>query len=206
MGMFYIVNDAWRVGSSFKSKQWISTFHYDGQDENGLPRQMSADFDLPMIISVGTSYIPMENWLIALDIRYFDYGNTDGFGDAAVFQPDGRLGGLDWSSVVATALGVQRKIGDTFAVRGGYTYNQSPIKDSEAFYNIASSLFYEHMLSSGFSYTPNRSLSFNAAYSHMLENTLSGPLVSPVSGPVPGSNFTSSMSADFFSAGISVFY
>ncbi len=206
VGMFYIVNDAWRVGSSFKSKQWISTFHYDGQDENGLPRQMSADFDLPMIISVGTSYIPMENWLIALDIRYFDYGNTDGFGDAAVFQPDGRLGGLDWSSVVATALGVQRKIGDTFAVRGGYTYNQSPIKDSEAFYNIASSLFYEHMLSSGFSYTPNRNLSFNAAYSHMLENTLSGPLVSPVSGPVPGSNFTSSMSADFFSAGISVFY
>ncbi|MFO0012175.1 MAG: OmpP1/FadL family transporter [Planctomycetota bacterium] len=205
-GVYYILNDAWRFGSSFKSTQWMSTFRYNGEDANGLPREMSADFELPMVLSVGTSYAGIENWLIALDVRYFDYGNTAGFGDAAVFQPDGSLGGLDWSSVVATALGVQRKFGDRFALRGGYTYNQSPIKDSEAFYNIASSLFYEHMLSTGFSFTPNRSLSFNAAYSHIFENTLTGPLVSPISGAIPGTAFSSSMAANFLSAGISVFY
>jgi long-chain fatty acid transport protein len=205
-GVYYILNDAWRVGSSFKSTQWLSTFRYNGEDENGLPRQMTADFDLPMIISVGTSYGGIENWLIALDVRYFDFSNTNGFGDTAVFQPDGRLGGLDWSSVVATALGVQRKIGDKWALRGGYSYNQSPIKDSEAFYNIASSLFYEHTLSTGLSYMPNRNLSFNAAYSHLFENSLSGPLIAPGIGAIPGSTFTSSVYADFFSAGISVFY
>jgi long-chain fatty acid transport protein len=205
-GAYYNYNDDWRFGSSFKSTQWIAPFSYNGEDENGLPRTMSANFDLPMVLSVGTSYAGFENWLLALDVRYFDYSNTAGFGDSAIFRPDGSLGGLDWSSVIATALGVQRKFGDHFALRGGYTYNPSPIKNSEAFYNIASSLFYEHMLSTGFSYTPNRSLSFNAGYSHLFENTLTGPLVSPVSGVIPGSTFSSSMSANFLSTGISVFY
>ncbi len=205
-GIYYIVNDAWRLGSSFKSTQWISPFRFNGEDANGLPRQMSADFDLPMVISVGTSYVGIENWLVALDVRYFDFSNTSGFGDAAVFGPDGSLGGLDWSSVVATALGVQRQFGESFALRGGYSYNQSPIKDSEAFYNIASCLFYEHTLSTGFSYSPNRCLSFNAAYSHLFENTVTGPLVSPVAGAVPGSAFSNTMYANLLSAGISVRY
>lgn len=206
LGLYYILNDAWRFGSSFKSTQWISPFRFNAEDENGLPRELTANFDLPMIISVGTSYAGWENWLVALDVRYFDYKNTAGFGDPATFNLDGSLNGLDWSSVVAAALGVQRKFGDTFALRGGYTYNQSPIKNSEAFYNIASPLIYEHMLSTGFSYTPNQSLSFNMAYSHMFENTVSGSLVSPVSGPVLGSTFDNSMYANFLSAGISVFY
>jgi long-chain fatty acid transport protein len=205
-GVYYIVSDAWRVGASFKSTQWLSPFRFNGEDENGLPREMTADFDLPMVLSIGTSYAGFENWLFALDVRYFDFSNTAGFGDAAVFQSDASLGGLDWSSVIATALGVQRRFGETLALRGGYTYNQSPIQDSEAFANIASALFYEHMLSGGFSYTPNRNLSFNAAYSHLFENTLTGPLVSPIGGPIDGSSFSSSMYANFLSAGISVFY
>jgi long-chain fatty acid transport protein len=86
-----------------------------------------------------------------------------------------------------------------FALRGGYTYNQSPIKDSEAVVNIATPLFYEHMLSTGFSITPNRSLAFNAAYSHMFNNTLTTEVF-------PGAEFSNSMYANFLTAGISVFY
>jgi long-chain fatty acid transport protein len=197
-GVYYIVNDAWRVGSSFKSTQWISDFEFNTTDGNNGPRVVSADIDLPMIVSVGTSYAGIENWLFAMDVRYFDYEGTAGLGDRAVFTPDG-LGGLDWSSVVAVALGAQRKFGDMFALRGGYTYNQSPIKDSEAAVNIATPLIYEHMLSTGFSITPNRSLSFNAAYSHMFNNTLTTEVF-------PGAEFSNSMYANFLTAGISVFY
>lgn len=197
-GVFYIVNDAWRVGSSFKSTQWISDFEYNTTDGSGGPRVVSADIDLPMIVSVGTSYSGIENWLFALDARYFDYEGTAGLGDRAVLTPNG-IGGLDWSSVVAVALGAQRKFGDMFALRGGYTFNQSPIKDSEAAVNIATPLFYEHMLSTGFSITPNRSLSFNAAYSHMFNNTLT-------TEAAPGVDFSNSMYANFLTAGISVFY
>jgi long-chain fatty acid transport protein len=198
-GVYYILNDSWRFGSSFKSTQWISDFQFNTTDGAGAPRIVTADIDLPMIVSVGTSYSGLENWLFALDARYFDYAGTAGLGDRATIDGAGALGGLDWSSVVAVALGAQRKFGDMFALRGGYTYNQSPIKDSEGLVNLATPLFYEHMLSTGFSITPNRSLSFNAAYSHMFDNTLSSDIV-------PGITFSNSMHANFLTAGISVFY
>ncbi len=206
VGTYYIVDDAWRLGASFKSTQWMSGFQFNSENENGLPRTLTANLDLPMIVSVGTSYAGLEDWLFALDLRYFDFANTDGLGNPATFNADGSLNGLDWSSVMALAFGAQRKFGDAFALRGGYTYNQNPIKNSEAFYNIASPLIYEHMLSTGFSFTPNSSLSFNAAYSHMFENTRTGSLVSPISGPLAGSTFSNTMYANFLSFGVSVFY
>ncbi len=204
VGAFYVADCNWSFGSSFKSTSWLGEFEFFGEDANGLPRTMTADIDLPMIVSLGTAYTGFENTIIAFDVRYFDYANTAGFGDRAVFDSTGRLGGLDWSSVLATALGVQRKFSDLVTGRMGYTYNQNPVKNSEAFYNIASPLIYEHMVSLGGSLTPNDSLAFNIAYSHMLENTRSGQLIQPGVGPLPGSTFTNSMDAHFLSFGISV--
>ncbi len=80
-----------------------------------------------MMLSVGASYSGFENWLIALDTRFLDYENTDGFGSRAFFDATGRLHGLDYSSVMATSLGFK----DTHRccyVTGGYSYNQNPIK------------------------------------------------------------------------------
>jgi long-chain fatty acid transport protein len=205
-GIFYVANDAWRFGGSFKSTNWLPDFVYNSEDANGLPRTLSADFDLPMVVSLGTSYSGWDQWLLALDLRYFDYGNTAGFGDPAMFRPDGSLHGLDWSSVFAMALGAQRKLGEVLTLRGGYTYNQNPIKNSEAFYNIASPLLYEHMLSTGFSLQANSKLSFNTAYSYVFENSRTGPLVSPLLGPIPGSTMVNSLNAHFLSFGIAVSY
>jgi long-chain fatty acid transport protein len=159
-----------------------------------------------MVVSLGTSYSGWDQWLLALDLRYFDYGNTAGFGDPAMFRPDGSLHGLDWSSVFAMALGAQRKLGEVLTLRGGYTYNQNPIKNSEAFYNIGSPLLYEHMLSTGFSLQANSKLSFNTAYSYVFENSRTGPLVSPLLGPIPGSTMVNSLNAHFLSFGIAVSY
>ncbi len=206
VGTYYIVDENWRLGSSFKSTSWMETFEFMGEDANGLPRTMTADIDLPMIVSVGTSYVGFEDWLIAFDVRYFDYEGTAGFGDRATFSPTGQLGGLDWSSIVASSLGVQHKLSQLVTIRGGYTYNQNPIKNSEAFYNIASPLVYEHMLSTGASLTPNDSLAFNVAYSYMLENAREGQLISPALGPIPGSTFRNTMDAHFLSFGISVLH
>ena len=63
-----------------------------------------------------------------LCVRYFDYANADGFGDDATYDGTGKLGGLDWSSVFAIAVGAQRSIGERLVLRGGYSYNQNPIR------------------------------------------------------------------------------
>lgn len=201
-GIYYIHNDCWRFGASYKSPSWMEEFEFFGEDENGAPRVMNANIDLPMILSVGSSYAGFEDWLFAVDGRFIDYKNADGFGGPAVFDATGALQGLDWSSVFALALGAQRTLGERFVVRTGYTYNQNPVKDSESFFNIASPLIYEHMLSVGGSYRLNDKLALNVGYSHYIENTRTGPIVLPGIGAIPGSSVTNEMSANFLSFGI----
>lgn len=203
-GAYYIYSDALRFGAAFKSPTWMEKFEFYGEDQNGAPRPLQLDLDLPMIVSVGTSLAVAEGWLVALDVRYFDYANTSGLGDRAVFDSTGRLGGLDWSSVVATALGVERQLTAAWTVRGGYLYNQNPIKNSEAFYNIASPLIYQHTISSGVSYNASESLAVNVGYSYLVDNTRRGQLISPVSGPIAGSSFTNSVDAHFLSFGLTI--
>ncbi|QDV67945.1 Outer membrane protein transport protein (OMPP1/FadL/TodX) [Rosistilla carotiformis] len=202
LGAYYIANDAWRFGASFKSPSWMESFEFYGEDENGAPRQMSADIDLPMIVSLGTAYAGFDKWLLALDLRYIDYANADGFGDPAEFDSTGRLKGLDWSSIMSVAIGAQRALGERTFIRCGYSYNQNPIQDSESFYNVATPLIYEHTLSVGGSYQLNETLALNMAYSHFFENSRTGPIVNPVAGPLPGSSVTNEMQANVLSFGI----
>jgi long-chain fatty acid transport protein len=203
-GAYYIYSDALRFGASFKSPTWMEKFEFYGEDALGGPRSLLLDLDLPMIVSVGSSLSAGNGWLVALDLRFIDFANTAGLGDRAVFDSTGRLGGLDWSSVFVSALGVEKQMSDAWTVRGGYTYNQNPIKNSEAFYSVASPLIYQHTLSSGVSYNASETLSVNLAYSYLLENSRHGQLILPASGPLAGSSISNSMDAHFLSFGLTI--
>lgn len=203
-GAYYVGENGVNWGASIKSPTWMEQFEFQGRDENGLPRTLTADLDLPLIVSVGAALVSYEDWLFAMDARFIDYGNTDGLGDSATFQPDGSLNGLDWSSIFALSVGAQRRVNERLQVRCGYTYNQNPVQDNESFYNVASPLIYEHLLGLGASYHFCSNVSFNVAYSHYFENTREGPIVSPVIGPVPGTSVTNRLSADVYSFGISM--
>ncbi len=201
-GIFYVGRNGWNFGTSIKSPTWMETFEFQGQDENGLPRTMTAEIDLPLTLSIGAALTSYEDYTFAIDARLIDYANADGFGDPNQFAPDGTLQGLDWSSVFSLALGVQRRLGERIHVRSGYTYNESPIQDEESFHNIGSPLFYEHMLSVGGSYSLCRDVAINLAYSHYFENSRQGAIVSPADGPVPGTSVTNRLSANLFSFGV----
>jgi len=202
LGVYFIGEQDWHWGASIKTPAWMETFEFFGEDENGLHRSVHASIDLPMILSVGAAFDGIDHWVLALDARFIDYGSADGFGDSAAFDASGRLNGLDWSSVMAAAIGVQRSIGDRLFLRGGYTYNQNPIKEAESFFNVASPLIYEHMLSFGGSLRLDEHVSVSAAYSHYLENSRTGPIYSPALGAVPNSSVTNELSASFISFGI----
>lgn len=200
-GVYFTANDYWRFGASYKSKQWMEPLRFFSSDATGADRPLSLNLDLPSILSLGTAYTPAEKWLLAFDVRYFDYGNSSGLGDAAVYNNNGSLNGLGWRSVVATALGVQYLWSERVALRGGYTFNESPIKKDQAFFNTATPLYYQHMLSSGAGYALTESVDVNMAYSYMLPAELSGPITLP-SGNVPGSNVNNSLDVHFLSFGV----
>ena len=180
----------------------METFTANGQDALGGPRELTAKVDLPMIVSVGASYAGCEDWLLALDVRYFDFANTDGFGDPATFDGT-RLRGIDQSNVMAVAVGAQRHVSDRLTVRGGYSFNQNPTKNSEAFYNVATPLIYQHILSTGASLNCTECLSVNLAYSYYFENTRSGQIQLP-SGAVPTSTFDNKLDAHLVSFGLTI--
>ncbi|MEM8734812.1 MAG: outer membrane protein transport protein, partial [Planctomycetota bacterium] len=69
VGAFYILDEQWRLGASFKSPVWMEKFEFNGLDENGQPRKLTTDLDLPMILSLGTSFQASEQTLFALDAR-----------------------------------------------------------------------------------------------------------------------------------------
>lgn len=201
-GIFYVPNPDWSFGASVKSPTFMEQFDFQSEDATGAPRTLTTDVNLPLIVSLGGAYTGLEDWLFSLDLRYFDYANTDGLGDKAVFTPTGKLEGLDWSSVFALATGVQRKVTDKLAVRAGYTYNQNPIKNSETFFNIASPLIYQHMLSTGLGYELNPCVAVNVAYSYMPNMTRTGPIILPGVGTVPTSSVTAELDSHFFSFGV----
>ena len=201
-GVYYIANDYWRFGASLKTKQWMDPFRFFSTDANGAYRATQFNLDLPMILSFGTAFSPTENWLIACDVRYFDYHNANGLGDAATYNNDGSLGGLGWRSVFATALGVQYRWSERVSLRGGYTFNESPIKKDHAFFSTATPLHYQHMLSSGMGYALSKCVDVNLAGSYILPAELSGPITLPGIGNVPGSNVRNSLDVFFLSFGV----
>lgn len=202
LGTYFLMTPDWQLGASYKSQTWMETFEFVGADENGLTRTLTSDLDLPSVISLGTGYTGFDRWHLAADIRYFGYAEASGFGDDASYDGTGKLSGLDWSSILAVALGAQRTVSDRVTMRAGYSYNQNPIRESESFFNVASPLIYEHILSMGGSYRLNDEVAVNLAWSHYFENTRTGAIILPGVGAVPGSSVTNRLSADFLSFGI----
>jgi long-chain fatty acid transport protein len=206
VGLYYAANSSWQYGVSFKSPQWFEPFRYNTSSEVGVPRQESIHFDYPMIISLGTAYRGFEKWLLACDVRFFDYGNTAGFGSPAGFDSSGAVTGLGWNSIVSVHTGAQYQATQRLCLRLGYEFNDTPITSDTAFFNVASPLIIQHIVSTGFSYNLTDQLILSMAYLHGFENSVSGPFYAPGVGPLAGTSVTSSLSADALAAGLALRY
>ena len=205
-GVYYAANPCWQYGFTFKSPQWFEPFRYNTSTEAGLPRQEEVRFDYPMIMSLGTAYTGFERWLIACDVRYYDYQAAAGFGDAATYSATGAVTGLGWRSVVSVHLGTQYQATDRLLLRFGYQYNDNPIGSDVAFFNVASPMIVQHIVSTGVTYFMTDQLSLSAAYVHGFENSITGPFCMPGVGAVAGTSVTSRVSADAAVVGVNLRY
>jgi long-chain fatty acid transport protein len=146
VGMYYETEGPWSFGLSLKSPQWFETFEFRATDEAGGPRRLAVDVDYPLIVSGGVGFRPSRSLLWATDVRYIDYDNADGFGDPAAFAPDGSATGLGWESILSVATGLHCELNPATSVRIGYLFNENPIPDETAFFNIASPPIFQHAI------------------------------------------------------------
>ena len=106
----------WTYGFSFKSPQWFATSTYPAVNPQGQAIQSKADFDFPMIASIGTAYRGIDRLLVALDVRYIGFRETSGYRNTG-FDSAGALRGLGFQDIVALSLGAQYQLTDELTVR-----------------------------------------------------------------------------------------
>lgn len=209
LGATYKVSPKLSLGLSFKSPQWFNDFSWNSQYPNRAPANFSFRLDYPLIAGAGLSYKPVEDLTLALDLKWINYKDTQGF-QASNFAATPRgpyVRGFGWQDIWTVALGGEYHLNSRFTVRGGYNYSDNPIPKDQQFFNVFAPAIVQHhiTLGAGFNVTPD--LELNAAYYHAFENTASGPFISsgapgypPVNRAIPGSQVTNRLSEDSFSA------
>ncbi len=185
IGVYYKPNYCWRFGASFKTKQWFERFNYKAQDAGGFPINATTEFEYPMIVSVGTSYQPRFDTLIALDVKYFDYADTEGFGTSG-FNPDGSIAGVGWQSVISIAMGIERKVSHCLTLRGGYVWNDNPIHTEDVFLNTAAPVISQSVATIGVTMGLTSNIALTTTYLHGFDNSASGLYA----GFLPGTDVT----------------
>jgi long-chain fatty acid transport protein len=201
-GVYYQGPRCINLGVSLKSPQWFETFTFDTKDELGRPRRVSTRVDYPAILSLGGSYTGVQDLVLACDVRWINYKSTRGFGDPAGIDASGAVTGLGWRDVFYLGVGAQYQLTSALSLRGGYSYNTTPIRDESLFFSFQAPGIYQHGLSMGSSLQVTPALAMHAAWVHAFNNTLRGPIYS-AAGPVPGTELSIKQSADALVLGIS---
>jgi len=202
VGTFYDFKNHFKTGFMFKSPIWAEKLYYNGIGlADHQPGTVNFLLNLPMTLSAGVSYDGFRNTIIGMDVRYLDYANTAGLNQGLVGN---NVAGLDWESVFAISVGMERKINSKLSGRLGYCWNEDPIPSRSAALCISAPMVTQHVFSCGFSYAFAKDLEMSAAYCHAFEAKLSGPIPTQQLPPIPGSSgtVTNVVSADSFFAGI----
>lgn len=201
IGAFYVTDQSWQFGASYKSPQWFEDFSYNSSDQTGAPRHVQFNMNAPMIVSLGTAYTGIERLLLAVDARYLAYSETRGYSDTG-FMPTGAVAGLGWKDIFAVSAGTQYQLTDAVSARLGYSFNTNPVGDSQTFYNVGSPLLIQHGAYVGGSCNITERFKVSLTYAHFFENSVSGRIQSPA-GAIPGTGVSSSAYADSLIVGAS---
>ncbi len=221
-GVFYQTEFGLNFGVSYKSTQWFQDLEIEGNYLDGSAAAVTNfNMDYPAIISAGVGY-SNEMFDVALDYRYIDYENTDGFAASGWRYgengfPTGAVAGFGWESVNVLAAGVQLKMIEKVPIRLGYTYSSNPITEDNVFFSSAAPAVIEHAVQIGFTYKITEKLGLSVAYHRGMSAEVSGQLLNPTPtefggpwsaagnplGKVPGSVITSKMHTDVGLIGLS---
>jgi len=158
----------------------------------------------PEIWSVGLG-LSGEKIDFALDFRYVDYKNTEGFGDKGWKMtggfPTGAVNGFGWKNMMILSAGLQYKLTDNFPIRFGYTHSTNAIEDEFAFFSASAPAVINDAAQIGLGYKINDKFEINALYHHGFRgNGVSGNLLSPAAitptnplGAMPGTSVSYTM-------------
>ena len=192
-GVFYNSPSGFKLGASYKTAQKFSDLEFKNNYLDGsVAPDVDFNMDYPAIVSIGLGYSKAD-FDFAIDYRYVDYENTDGFAEKGWVigdngYPTGAVKGFGWKNINIVSVGLQYKGIEKLPLRVGYTYSSNPIDDELAFYSIPATAVIANAFQFGFSYPLTDSLMLNGVYHYgssdgKTEGTLLNPTPDVMGGP-----------------------
>ena len=180
------LSDKVSVGAAYSSKIYMSEL----DKYKGLFAEQ-GDFDIPSNWNVGVAIQAAPQVKVALDFQRINYS-----GVASVSNPSTNAGGciagdptmclggdngagFGWDDVNVWKLGVEYAYSNRLTLRAGYNHGDNPIQARDVTFNILAPGIIEDHISLGFTYTLASGGELTMAYTHALENKVTGASMLP---------------------------
>ena len=207
-GLFYNSPSGFKVGASYKTTQKFDDLEFENTHLNNTTSANAFNMDYPAILSFGLGYSTGDVDL-AVDYRYVDYENTNGFSEKG-WNQTGSVKGFGWKNMKILSVGLQYKGFEKFPLRVGYTYSSNPIDSELAFFSIPATAVIENAFQFGFSHPFNPNFTINGVYHYgasgdKTEGEMLNPMMASASNPygaVPGTKVGYEMSTDMVMLGL----
>jgi len=200
IGLFYDSQKGIKLGASYKSPQMFSEMDFG----NGTKFTM----DYPAVYSIGLGY---SKGIVdfALDYRYVDYENTEGFSETGWTQV-GSIKGFGWQNMSVVSAGLQLKMIKKLPLRFGYTYSSNPIKDELAMFSVPATAVIANAYQFGLSFIASDTFVIDAVYHYgKSDGKTSGNILNPLAvspnnplGAIPGSEVAYDMTTSLIMIGL----
>jgi len=208
VGIHYVFDSGLSFGASYKTTQEFKDFDFENTYLDNSSGTNSFAMDYPAIFSFGTGY-SNSNMDLAIDYRYIDYENTDGFSKTG-WTPTAAVLGFGWKSISVISAGVQYKGFEMLPIRLGYTFSENPIDSDVAFFNVPATAVIKHAFQVGTSYQLTSAFGVDAMYHFGTSaGETTGQLYNPMFvgnfppfGGIPGSEVSYRMTTSLVMVGI----
>jgi long-chain fatty acid transport protein len=184
------------IGLAYETKSFFQDLSYNTPSRgnplnpSGSPLPGGVDsltFDQPQMVTGGVALRPIEMLLVAADVEWIDWPQTNG-ANMPVFSQNSSQAmpwNLDWSSQVVFKVGVQIDALSWLKVRAGYNYGKQPLDASRAFENIAFPAIAESHITAGLGFNLSEKFAINLGGMYAPKVTVTGSNPNPPMG-TPG--------------------
>ncbi len=163
------------LGGSLSSKIYMTEF----KDYKELFAE-NGGFDVPAQFQVGIAIKPLDTLQLTFDFQRIFYGDVKAIANqgpvASAFGPSipagsGLLGqknglGFGWQDINVYRFGALYNYNKHLTIRAGYSWNESPIPDSDLLFNIIAPAVITQHASIGLTYNHNESHEWHLTYTH----------------------------------------
>ena len=209
IGLFFDSGNGFSAGASYKTTQSFADFEFDNTYLDGGTSTNEFKLDYPAIWSLGLGYSAGDVDL-ALDYRYVDYENTEGF-EAVGWSPTASVIGFGWESISVVSAGLQYSGISKLPLRVGYTYSSNPINEDLAFFSVPATAIIKNAFQFGLSYEASDKFRLDGVFHYGSSgDATSGELLNPMFagnfppyGAIPGSEVSYDMTTSMIMVGAS---